>query len=71
MDPVMGIIIAVASVSLGLIVGIILTTYHARIKRHFADIENTIDGRIEELYRRVDEVSREAARGRDDAHLWS
>ena len=55
MDPVTGIIIAVAlSTTLGLVVGITLTTYRARLARHFLDIENTINGRIEELDRRID-----------------
>jgi len=58
MDPVTGIIIAVAlSTTLGLVVGITLTTYRARLARHFLDIENTINGRIEELDRRIDSVS--------------
>ena len=54
MEPVTGYIIAVASVALGLVVGITLTKYHARLNRQFEDIQNTIDGRLEELDRRVD-----------------
>ena len=54
MEPVTGFIIAVASVALGLVVGITLTKYHARLNRQFEDIQNTIDGRLEELDRRVD-----------------
>ena len=54
MEPVTGYIIAVASVALGLVVGITLTKYHARLNRQFEDIQNTIDGRLEELDRQVD-----------------
>ena len=54
MELVTGYIIAVASVALGLVVGITLTEYRARLHRQFQDIQNTIDGRLEELDRRVD-----------------
>ena len=54
MEPVTGYIIAVASVALGLVLGITLTEYRARLNRQFEDIQNTIDGRLEELDRRVD-----------------
>jgi uncharacterized membrane-anchored protein YhcB (DUF1043 family) len=54
MELVTGYIIAVASVALGLVVGITLTEYRARLHRQFQDIQTTIDGRLEELDRRVD-----------------
>ena len=54
MEPVTGFIITVASFALGLVVGITLTNYRAKLERQFQDIQTTIDGRLEELDRRVD-----------------
>ena len=54
MEPVTGYIIAVASVALGLVLGITLTEYRAGLNRQFHDIQNTIYGRLDELDRRVD-----------------
>ena len=54
MEPVTGYIITVASFALGLVVGITLTNYRAKLERQFQDIQTTIDGRLEELDRRID-----------------